>query len=161
MPWDAWLEWGEDMKIYMDVCCLNRPFDDQRQDRIYLEAEAILAILSRCQGGAWTIVASDIIDLEVSRLSNIEKLEKVRALYSLACDRVSVTDQSKERARLFQRQGVKLFDSLHLALAEAARCDVLLTTDDSFLSTAGKTDAMVSVANPVTWLMEVTRDERK
>jgi hypothetical protein len=24
------------MKIYLDVCCLNRPFDDQMQDRVRL-----------------------------------------------------------------------------------------------------------------------------
>jgi hypothetical protein len=30
------------MKIYLDNCCLNRPFDDLSQDRVYLEAEAIL-----------------------------------------------------------------------------------------------------------------------
>ncbi len=33
------------MKIYLDVCCLNRPFDDQTQDRIHLEAETILTIM--------------------------------------------------------------------------------------------------------------------
>lgn len=33
------------MRIYLDVCCLNRPFDDQTQDRIHLEAEAVLTIL--------------------------------------------------------------------------------------------------------------------
>jgi len=32
------------MKIYMDVCCLNRPFDDQKQDRIRVESDAVLAI---------------------------------------------------------------------------------------------------------------------
>lgn len=26
--------------IYLDVCCLNRPFDDQTQERIGLEAKA-------------------------------------------------------------------------------------------------------------------------
>lgn len=28
------------MKVYLDACCLNRPFDDQTQGRIRLEAEA-------------------------------------------------------------------------------------------------------------------------
>ena len=28
--------------IYLDVCCLNRPFDDQTQERIRLESEAVL-----------------------------------------------------------------------------------------------------------------------
>ncbi len=30
-------------KIYLDVCCLNRPFDDWTQERIRLEGEAIRA----------------------------------------------------------------------------------------------------------------------
>ena len=31
------------MKIYMDNCCYNRPYDDQTHIRIYLETEAKLA----------------------------------------------------------------------------------------------------------------------
>ncbi len=34
------------MKIYLDVCCFNRPFDDQTQEKIHLEAEAVFIILS-------------------------------------------------------------------------------------------------------------------
>lgn len=26
----------------MDVCCLNRPFDDLSKDRVYLEAESVM-----------------------------------------------------------------------------------------------------------------------
>jgi len=33
-------------RLYLDVCCLNRPFDDQSQDRIRLEAEAVRVILN-------------------------------------------------------------------------------------------------------------------
>ena len=32
------------MRIYLDVCSFNRPFDDQSQLRIRLEAEAKLKI---------------------------------------------------------------------------------------------------------------------
>jgi hypothetical protein len=28
-------------KIYLDACCFNRPFDDQTQSRIYLEAQTL------------------------------------------------------------------------------------------------------------------------
>jgi len=35
------------MKIYLDACCLNRPFDDQSQARIRVESEIIIFILSR------------------------------------------------------------------------------------------------------------------
>jgi len=27
-------------RVYLDLCCLNRPFDDQTQERIRLETEA-------------------------------------------------------------------------------------------------------------------------
>jgi hypothetical protein len=30
------------LRIYLDACCLNRPFDDQTQERIRLESEAVL-----------------------------------------------------------------------------------------------------------------------
>ena len=31
--------------VYLDACCLNRPFDDQAQPRVHLESEAVLIIL--------------------------------------------------------------------------------------------------------------------
>jgi hypothetical protein len=41
------------LRIYVDVCCLNRPFDNQTQDRIRLEAEAVILILKRFEVGEW------------------------------------------------------------------------------------------------------------
>jgi len=41
------------VRIYLDVCCLNRPFDDQTQDRIHLESEAVILILKRVRSGNW------------------------------------------------------------------------------------------------------------
>ncbi|MDM9581860.1 MULTISPECIES: hypothetical protein [unclassified Nostoc] len=43
--------------IFLDVCCLNRPFDDQTQERIFLEAEAVRLILARCQSGEWQLLS--------------------------------------------------------------------------------------------------------
>jgi hypothetical protein len=41
------------MKLYLDVSCLNRPFDDQRQPRVRTESEAVLLILARIDQGAF------------------------------------------------------------------------------------------------------------
>jgi len=41
------------MKVYLDVSCLNRPFDDQTQARIRLESEAVTIILDECEHGEW------------------------------------------------------------------------------------------------------------
>jgi hypothetical protein len=32
------------MRVYLDNCCYNRPFDDQKRLRIRLEAEAKMAV---------------------------------------------------------------------------------------------------------------------
>jgi len=150
----------QNMKIYMDVCCLNRPFDDQSQDRIYLEAEAVLTILTHCQKGEWTLTSSDMIDYELSRLTNSMKQQKIRGMYSIAGERITVTQEVKGLSRIFQQNGVKLLDSLHLALCEAYSRDILLTTDDNFIRATGRLKINTHIANPVTWLMEVITNER-
>ena len=34
------------MRVYLDMCCLKRPFDDQSQPRVRLGAEAVLSLLA-------------------------------------------------------------------------------------------------------------------
>ena len=46
------------MKIYLDNCCFNRPFDDQSQLRILLEAEAKLRIQENIRSGTFELVWS-------------------------------------------------------------------------------------------------------
>ena len=53
------------MKIYFDACCLNRPFDDQRQPRIRLEAEAISLILQKLHQREWEWVGSEALVSEL------------------------------------------------------------------------------------------------
>ena len=142
-------------KIYMDVCCLNRPFDNQVQYRIRIESEAILTILSFCQNNEWSLAASDPIEFEMSKLNDVDKLRKIRDLYSIAKNRLTVTEQVRERSKELQVYGIKFFDSLHLALAEIHRQDVLLTTDDNFIAAAKRCEAGIPVINPIIWLMEV------
>lgn len=145
--------------IYMDVCCLNRPFDYQDQDRIYLESEAILSIMAHCQTDEWELIASDIIDYELSRFSNSTKLQKVRALYSVATRRIHTSPEVREFSQTYCNKGIKRLDSLHLALCEVNKIDVLLTTDDKFMHAATRLNLTTKIANPVTWLMEVTTNE--
>lgn len=52
-------------RIYMDVCCLNRPFDDSSQDRIRLETEAVLSIYRKYRMGEWQLMSREVIDLEI------------------------------------------------------------------------------------------------
>ena len=147
------------MKIYLDVCCLNRPFDDQTQDRIRLESESILTILSYCLGGKWRMVGSEVGDIEISMIPNSERKRMVTILSTIARSKITVDKKTETRAIEFENLGFKPFDALHIACAEKARADVLLTTDDGLLRMAlrNNTKLKVIVKNPVEWQMEVIK----
>ena len=44
------------MKIYLDNCCFNRPFDDQSQVKIHIEAQAKLDIKKKIKKGKYDLV---------------------------------------------------------------------------------------------------------
>ena len=149
------------MKIYLDVCCFNRPFDDQIQERIHLESEAVLCILERCHIGKWQLVGSEVVDFEVFNIPDNERRQKVLSLVSLAKSRVVVDAEIEKQALVLEKAGLKSLDALHLACAEKAKADILLTTDDKFLQITlkNKTLVKIRVDNPLSWLMEVARNE--
>jgi hypothetical protein len=74
-------------KIYLDVCCLCRPFDDQTVHRIRMETEAVTEILKRCMSD-WELVGSEAIESEISRISDNERMENAESLLQFAQSRV-------------------------------------------------------------------------
>ena len=51
------------MRLYLDICCLKRPFDDQAQPRVRIETEAVLGLLA-ADGPGMGFVRSVGHDLE-------------------------------------------------------------------------------------------------
>jgi len=143
-------------RIYLDVCCLNRPYDDQRQDRIRLEAEAVLLILGHCEAGEWQWISSAVVEEEVGHTPNSERRARVQNMLRGAQTTVGLTDAAVERAQAIKSVGFRTYDALHLACAEHAAVDIFLTTDDQVLRLATRHAAQlhVRVANPVAWLLE-------
>ncbi|MBS4887531.1 MAG: PIN domain-containing protein [Clostridiales bacterium] len=144
------------MKIYLDNCCYNRPFDDQTQERIHLESEAILTILKRGEIGVYQIIGSDILRLEIERMSDGVKKQRVKELYQVASMSISYSEEIKDRAaEIVSTSKIRNFDSLHIASAEAAGVDVLITTDDKLEKMAAKLNLKIKVMNPLKFAWEV------
>ena len=143
------------MRVYLDACSYNRPFDDLLQDRVRLESEAVLAILRLCRMGDWVLVGSDVVDLEISKTRNPKRREKVAEYCEIAEEYFTTTNEVVQRAIELQSYGFKLFDSLHIALAEEAQVDVLISTDDKMIKLANRHDLRVLVVNPLNWFSEV------
>jgi len=124
------------MRVYLDMCSIQRPLDTKSQVRIAVEAEAILGLLSLNESGRLDLVSSDALMFEAEQ--NPQPVRKEYALEVLAEARVFVhTDaQLEERARKLLAGGLKPLDALHLASAEAGQADFLCTCDDRFLKRA-------------------------
>jgi hypothetical protein len=144
------------MKIYLDVCCLNRPFDDQTQERVHLEPEAIEFILLRFEKGDWRWVGSEAVIYEVNHVTNMDRRFNIFRLMSLIQESRSVNERNIARSDQLIDLGFKALDALHIACAEDAKADVFLTTDDRSQKTAMRNAKIlkVRVANPLTWLEE-------
>ena len=145
------------MKIYLDVSCLNRPFDDQSQSRIRLETEAVTIILEECERGDWVQVSSEIATIEIDANPDRRKRSRVRLLLPDNDAIIPLTESHFARARILESFGFKPADALHVASAESLAVDVLLSCDDRFCKIARRNQkrVLVKVANPVDWLQEI------
>lgn len=144
------------MRLYLDVCCLNRPFDDQQIDRNRLEAEAVIAVIARIRRGKHSLITSEVIDREVDACEDAEKAELVRQVLRVASDRVIVAPGDLDRWQELMAMGFRQVDALHLACAESAHCDLFLTTDDKLLRRARSHASSMSirVMNPLVFVVE-------
>jgi len=143
------------MRIYLDVCCLNRPFDDQTQERIHLETEAVLIILSSQK---WELVGSNIIDFEISKIPDVERKKKVEILAQKILKKQNISSELIQRAKEIEKKGIKPFDSLHIASAEFIKADYLITTDDEIVKKNQKDIEFfkkIKICNPILFLTEV------
>jgi len=145
-------------RIYMDVCCLNRPLDDSQQDRIRLEAEAILSIYRRCRLEEWVLIGSEVIDLEIAQTKNAQKLEELKLAISIVKEKCMLTNEIKQRVIELTEIGFKSFDAAHIASAEYGGVDIFLTTDDRLLRRAisYSNQLKVRVSNPVQWFIDIS-----
>ena len=121
------------MKIYLDNCVLNRPFDDQTQERIYLETQAFLILLKKIEDEEIEMTNSDAIQYEIERLTEWERKEKVISYLNLATEYIVLNENIEERALEFEKLGIMGMDALHIAVAEVSNVDYFITCDDILL----------------------------
>lgn len=121
------------MRIYLDNCCLNRPFDSQGQLRIRLETEAKLRVQERVVAGELQLVWSYILDYENAQNPFEERRTAIHSWRTRAVVDVVENPELLQDAQGLMALGIHSKDALHVACAVAAGCEYFLTTDDSLL----------------------------
>ena len=143
------------MLLYLDMCCLKRPLDDQSQPRVRLESEAVLGLLA-AESADLRFVRSQALWLENSQNPLPSRAARVARWLGTPAPIPDAAALAARTARLIAA-GFGNFDALHIASAEAAGADCLATCDDRLNAAARRagTDVRVRVANVVDVAREV------
>src|ERR1051326_5090612 len=123
------------MRVYLDLCCLKRPFDDQSQPRIHAESEAVLALIT------WGLSKIEFLQTPALHLENeqnpvFHRANYVRDWLMRQTEFIAPEGALVDRTKGLMGLGLKNFDALHLAAAELASADAFVTCDDRILSLA-------------------------
>ncbi len=140
------------MKVYLDNCCYNRPYDDQNYLPIALEAQAKLYIQSLIKEKKLELASSFILDYENScNPYSDRKNAVVQFLNDNVSDYIdgSYAEQVIEKAERIMALGVKMKDACHIVCAEMMDCDCLLTTDKRMLKYKSSS---VKLLNPIEFI---------
>ena len=139
-------------KVYLDNCCFNRPYDDQTQERIYLEALAKLYVQQRITDEKIDFVWSFILEFENSKNPYIIRKDAIRKFSYRSVSYVEVSDEIIESAKKIAATGIKEKDSLHLACAIFSQCDYFITTDDRLLKFQSD---KIKIVDPIQYIKEI------
>ncbi|HMH51467.1 MAG TPA: hypothetical protein VK548_14615 [Candidatus Acidoferrum sp.] len=121
------------VRAYLDICALKRPFDDQAQPRIRLEAHAVLELLAAASDRV-TFVGSPAHDVENTQNPLPWRARRVAAWLEGATTRLDAkADDLIRRTSELMALGFRNFDAFHVACAEFGHADAFATTDDRLL----------------------------
>ena len=137
------------MRLYLDVCTFNRPFDAQNQVKIKLETEAKLYIQQRIINGDYELVWSYILEYE----NNQNKFDDIRnTVYmwkNVAKIHCLENNDIIEYAEKLKEKNIRTKDALHIACSVYSGSDYFITTDRQ-LYRLKLND--IEIVNPLTFL---------
>jgi predicted nucleic acid-binding protein len=124
------------MLIYLDICSLQRPFDDNSQLRVLVEAESVLGVIALCESGQVELVSSDALEFENGRNPHANRRAHVHQVLDRASRFVRISAEVVGRTQGLEQGGIKPLDALHMACAIEAGADYFCTCDDRLLKRA-------------------------
>jgi len=146
------------MKVYLDNCSFNRPFDSQTQLKVRLETEAKLFIQSKIFLQEIHLTWSYILEYENNFNPYPERKEIILEWKKLAMQIIFETNNILDNARVLQTIGLKSKDALHVACAIEATCDYFITTDEGIIRKLINFE-QITVINPIQFI-SIWEDEK-
>lgn len=139
------------MRLYLDNCCFNRPFDDQTQIKISLESQSKLAVQAMILQGQHELVWSYMLEYENAQNPFDIRKESIIKWKNIASVNIKENENIINTAESFVLKGLKPKDAIHVACAIDAFCDYFLTTDIGILK---KNIEGIKIINPIDFIRE-------
>jgi len=146
------------MRVYLDLCCFNRPFDDQSQLIVRLQTEAKLYVQQAIREGHHELVWSAVLDLENAANPDVRRRQTIADWRRLACVDMDTSSDIENLANHLTGIGIKPMDALHVASAIEAGADWMLTTDHALLRKM-QSDERIRVVDPVDFIRKIERNQ--
>ena len=147
------------MRIYLDMCCYNRPYDDQSQLKIAMETQAKLHIQMLIKEKKLELIASYMLRYECSK--NPFEMRRDTIFNFMQENAVGYVGDNRKReievkAAEIMKTGVKFKDACHVASAIYAGCEYFISTDTRLL----KYDTQeIKMVTPIEFIMEMEDEE--
>ena len=140
------------MKIYLDHCAYNRPFDNQNNIKNQLETSAKLHIQEQIKQGKYELVWSYMSDLENNNNPNIENRKTIQLWENIAKYKCKSSEKILIQGNEIERKGIRANDALHIACAIESKCKYFITTDSGLVN---KKVAEIQIINPIDFVCKM------
>lgn len=140
------------IRIYLDNCCYNRPFDDQNQIQVRLESDSKLYIQELVRSSKLELVWSFVLDYENGINPYPDKKDRIQIWRNFATTHCIFSPQLAEKAQALMTLGLKQVDAAHIACAIVAEADYFITTDRKIIN---KRISDISIVSPTIFLAEM------
>ncbi|SRR6266702_443322 len=140
--------------VYLDVCALCRPFDEQDYVRIRLETDAVNLILAKVKDGKYRLLVSPVHHKEIEAINDtFERLEVLAILNKFGEAMKVDLAAARHRAEELHLLGFGVADAAHAAFAELSGAD-FITCDDRLLKKCIKSNIKVWCGDPVLYCVK-------
>ena len=144
------------MRIYLDNCSYNRPFDDQTQMKIRLETSAKLYIQNETRNGVYELVWSFMNDMENNDNPYYDIRSSIQKWESIAKYNCKTSAEILKIGKSIEQLKIKPKDSLNIACALVSNCDYFITTDTKLLN---KVVEGIKIINPMDFIVEMEEND--
>ena len=143
-------------RIYLDNCCFNRPYDNQANPNVHLEAEAKIYIQNEILNKTYELAWSFMMDYEISSNPFHDRRIAFLSWKNLAVVDIDPIEEILNKGKDLNKINIKKKDALHIACAIKAECEYFITTDGKI---SNKEIPEIKLINPLDFLRQFYKGE--